>query len=177
MIQKVLTYYANVLDEYLAPRHSQPEGMAMVGLIGKEERCPNKIVVSLVNLERETAGGMVGPVRQADGHYIHTAPPLLLNLHILLAAVYDEKRYAESLSVLSDTLMFIQSNPQLTIDATHYTMEWVPLSTLDLHNIWTTMGGQYYPSVVCKLRRILISGGEILSSGHVVNEPSVATTH
>ena len=56
MIRKILTTYAARLDEYLARSHRQPEGVAEVGLIGSAgEQCPNKLVVSLVNLEREAS--------------------------------------------------------------------------------------------------------------------------
>ena len=56
MIRKILTYYAERLEEYLSRTHRRPEGLATVGMIGNstEER-PNKMVVSLLNVERETA--------------------------------------------------------------------------------------------------------------------------
>ena len=59
MIRKILTYYAERLEEYLSRFHRRPEGLATVGMIGNsaEER-PNKMVVSLLNVERETAGGI-----------------------------------------------------------------------------------------------------------------------
>lgn len=102
MIKKILTYYAERLEEYLSRTHRQPEGTAMVGLIGNgsEER-PGKMVVSLLNVERETAGGIPASVQRTPEGYVRTSPPLLLNLNVMLAAVYDERRYAESLSVLS----------------------------------------------------------------------------
>ena len=65
MIRKILTTYVARLDEYLARSHRQPEGVAEVGLIGSAgEQCPNKLVVSLVNLEREASG---------DGGYMQRA--------------------------------------------------------------------------------------------------------
>ena len=65
MIRKILTTYAARLDEYLARSHRQPEGVAEVGLIGNNtEEKPNKLVVSLVNLEREASG---------DGGYMQRA--------------------------------------------------------------------------------------------------------
>ena len=65
MIRKILTTFAARLDEYLARSHRQPEGVAEVGLIGSAgEQCPNKLVVSLVNLEREASG---------DGGYMQRA--------------------------------------------------------------------------------------------------------
>ena len=129
MIRKILTYYAGRLDEYLGRTHRQPEGLATVGLIGTAaEETPNKLVVSLVNLEKEATGDSVY-MRSTSGNYAGTLAPLLLNMHIMLAAVYESKRYAESLSVLSDTLEFIQSMPRFETEGHRYTVELVPMST------------------------------------------------
>ena len=102
--------------------------------------------------------------------------PLLLNLDLMLAAVYDEKRYAESLSVLYESLLFIQSHPYFELDGQKYTVEIVTLSVQDINNIWTTLGGQYYPSVMCKLRRLAVDAEEAVSSGGIAREPSVSVT-
>ena len=91
----------------------------------------------------------------------------------MLAAVYDERRYAGSLSVLSDTLKFIQSVPKFEVEGTTYTVEIVTLSPQDLNNVWTLLGGQYYPSVVCKLRRLVIDAEEITSGGSVAKGPVI----
>ena len=174
MIKKILTYYAERLDEYLSRLHHQPEGLAEVGFVGNgtEER-PCKMVVSLINVERETAGGISAPVQRTAEGYTRQAPPLLLNLNLMLAAVYDERRYAESLSILSDTLKFVQSVPKFEVEEMSYTVEIMTLSPQDLNNIWTTLGGQYYPSVVCKLRRLVIDAEEITGSGKLSKNPSI----
>lgn len=58
MIKKVLTYCAEQLNGYLSRYHHRPEGLAEVGHIGQSTgETPNKIIVSLVNMERETAEG------------------------------------------------------------------------------------------------------------------------
>ena len=91
MIRKILTTYAARLDEYLARSHRQPEGVAEVGLIGSAgEQCPNKLVVSLINLERE-ASGDGGYMQRAATGYAGRRQPLLLNMHIMMAAVYEDK--------------------------------------------------------------------------------------
>ena len=176
MIKKVLTYYAERLDEYLSRLHHQPEGLAEAGFVGNgtEER-PNKMVVSLINVERETAGGISAPVQRTVEGYTRQTPPLLLNLNLMLAAVYDERRYAESLSILSDTLKFVQSVPKFEVEEMSYTVEIMTLSPQDLNNIWTTLGGQYYPSVVCKLRRLVIDAEEITGSGATMKQPDIKT--
>lgn len=175
MIKRILTYYAERLEEYLLRLHRQPEGLATVGLIGSAgEECPNKVVISLVNLEKETSGDMTYMQCSGNG-FVGKGAPLMMNMHVMLAAVYDGKRYGESLSVLSETLAFIRSTPKFQVDGHAYTMEIVPMSTMDLHNIWTTMGGQYYPSVICKLRGLAIDSSEIISDGSMAGETSVKT--
>ena len=100
----------------------------------------------------------------------------MLNLDLMLAAVYDEKRYAESLSVLSETLLFIQSHPFFELDGQKYTVEIVTLSAQDINNFWTTLGGQYYPSVMCKLRRLTIDAQGASGSSSIAREPNVRLT-
>lgn len=100
-------------------------------------------------------------------------PPLLLNLNIMLAAVFDERQYAESLSLLSDTMRFIQSVPKFTVEGADYTIEVVNISTQDMNNVWTLLGGQYYPSVVCKIRRLSIDGGSIAAGGRTSDKPVI----
>lgn len=175
MIRKILTYYAEQLDEYLSRFYHRPEGLATVGMIGsaKEER-PNKMVVALLNVERETSGGISTPIQRiGDGRYARMQPPLLLNLNIMLAAVFDERQYAESLSLLSDTMQFIQSMPKFTIEGMDYTIEMVNISTQDMNNAWMLLGGQYYPSAVCKIRRLSIDGESITASDRTSGKPVI----
>lgn len=175
MIRKILTTYAALLDEYLSRTHRQPEGIAEVGLIGSYGmQCPGKLMLSLVNLEREASGDGGYMQRTATG-YAGRRQPLLMNMHIMMAAVYEDKRYTEALSVLSDTLTFIQSTPRFEAGGKSYTVELVPMSTMDLHNIWTTMGGQYYPSVICKVRGLTIDSAQITSGSSRAGTPEIKT--
>lgn len=174
MIHKILSTYASGLEEYLSAFHHQPEGLTAVGPIGNStnER-PNKLMVCLLNVERETSGGITAPVLKSPDGYVRLQPPLQLNLNVMLAAVYDERRYGESLSVLSDTLRFIQSTPKFRVENSDYTLEIVTLSTQDMNNVWTLLGGQYYPSVVCKIRRLTIDSENIAASGTTATRPIV----
>ena len=177
MIKRILTYYTAYLDECLRSTFPQPEGMAEVGFMGNgADEKPCKLIVSLINIERETAGGISAGFNRSSSEYARTYPPLLLNLDLMLAAVYDEKRYAESLSVLYEAMLFIQSHPFFELDGQRYTVEIVTLSAQDINNIWSTLGGQYYPSVMCKLRRLVVDAGEAGESGSITRESSVHVT-
>lgn len=177
MMKNILTYFAAILDEYLRRTFPQPEGVAEIGFIGNNSgEKPCKLIISLINIERETAGGISADFRRNSSVYERGYPPLLLNLDLMLAAVYDEKRYAESLAVLDETLTFIQSHPTLKLQGQKYTIEIVTLSTQDINNIWTTLGGQYYPSVMCKLRRLTIDAREASGSSSIARETKVQIT-
>ena len=174
MIRKILTYYVSRLDEYLQKKYQQPEGMAEIGVVGNAaEEKPCKMIVTLLSIERETANGIGSSVQKKSSGFERLSPPLLMNMNLMFAAVYDEKRYAESLSVLSDTLKYIQSTPSFDVDSQTYTIEIVTLLPQDINNIWTTLGGQYYPSVMCKLRRFVINCGQTIGTGRAMKQPDI----
>ena len=152
MIKNILTVFTTQLDEYLSRFHHQPEGLAEMGVIGNgTEALPGKMVVSLINVEQGIVGGISGCSSNSN-----TLPPLRADLNVMLAAVYENKRYAESLSVLSDTLKFIQTIPFLEVEGELYKVDIISASTQDQNNMQALLGGKYYPSVICKIRGLVI---------------------
>lgn len=171
MINKVITYYAERLEEFLKDKYPQPEGIVEIAPIGsnyKENK--NKVLVSILNLERETANGFVTNGRNNGSVQSKGTPILYMNLNFILAAIYDEKRYAESLSALSLTLLFVQAMPSFKYEGITYTVEIVSLNSQEFNNIWTTLGGQYYPSVLCKLRMLTFDASEIQQTNKIVKK-------
>ena len=177
MIHEILTRYTEQLNEYLVKIHNSREEIAAVGQIGAESReTPNKLIVSLLNIERETSGGISATIsRSNNGSYAKMHPPLMLILNVILAAVYDSGRYDHSLSVLSDALAFIQANPKFEAGGKTYTVEVVNCTMQYFNNIWTLMGSHSYPSVVCKIRNLVIDSAEMVSSGKTADKPVVNT--
>lgn len=162
MLKDVIRYFANQLQLYLNKKYPQAEGITKVGPLGKDTKPEmNKLVISLVSIERETAGGVV-PTRSHQGNVTHVGnPPLYMNVNLVMAAVFNEDKYEEGLSVLSDTLLYIQSYTFFKYNDITYTLEVVSPNSQELNNIWSTLGGQYYPSVLCKLRRLTFDSHEL----------------
>lgn len=157
MIEKILRHYTARLDEHLRRKFPRPEGVAEVGFTSnRRDEEPCKLIVSLVNIERETTGDIPAAPRRDDTGHERSSPLLLLNLYLLFAAMYDENRYEESLSVLFETLAFIQSNSRFELEGQTYTIEIVTLPVQDMNNICTMLGRRYYPSVTCKLQRLIV---------------------
>jgi hypothetical protein len=128
----------------------------------------NKVHLFPVNLERETAGG-IGFNRRAvsDRHFKRTSPSWLLNVYVMIAAVFSEKQYGEGLQFLDGVAAFLQTNNsfQLSQFDAHIGIETVNISFQELTNLWSICGGVYYPSFLCKLRNLTVDSDEIRQIG------------
>lgn len=179
MINNILTYYTGRLENFLENIFHQPEGIVKLSYINEtdKEDILNKLVVTLISVERETAAGIGGGgMRNASGAFNKGFPPVYVNLNVMFAAVYDPKRYADSLSVLSAVLLFIQANPLFNVGGKQkYTVEVMSLSAEELNNIWSCVGGHYYPSVVCKIKGVVFDAGEIRGTSGQAGKPSAET--
>lgn len=171
MLYTALYELTDSLNDYLNAFYEAPEGMAELGTPDADiAEAPDKLLVGLVNLERETALGIAGDYRpSADGGYVRQAPPWYLNVYVVVAAVFGRKRYAESLKVLSKALGFLQRQASFqTSDGQTYTLEPISADTQALTNLWSILGSRYYPSVICKLRRLVIDSNESAGSAAAV---------
>ena len=92
-----------------------------------------------------------------------------------LARSHRQPEGVAEVGLMSDALTFIQSLPRFEVGNESYTLELVPMSTTDLHNIWTTMGGQYYPSFICKVRGLTVDSAEIMSGSSMAGTTDVKT--
>lgn len=164
MINVVLATYARQMEQYIGSWVRQPEGLVEVGAIGAhDEDEPCKIVISLLSVERESTAAIAAKTQPSSGRFVAGNFPLLYaNLNVVIAAVFTGKRYRESLSFLSMAIAFLQATPYFTTpNGTKYTIELLSPTLQDQSNVWTQMGGRYYPSVTCKIRRLTFDANEI----------------
>lgn len=164
MIYTILSTYARQMEQYISSFIRQPEGIIEVGITaGQGEEEPCKIQLFLLNVERETAAGIVTGRGTTSGRFSSvSSPPLYANLNVVIASVFSPKRYKESLSYLSLAITFLQSTPVFTTgDGMKYTIELTDTTLQDQSNIWPLFGGKYYPSVICKIRRLTFDSNEI----------------
>jgi len=142
------------------------EGIVLLGALGDSEKTSsaNKIIVSLINIERETASGMRFSYSNVSAsQYKKSKPSWQLNLYVVIGAVFVEKQYEEGLQLLSGVLRFIQNNNTILLSGTDITIavEPVNLSFSELSNLWSICGSRYYPSILCKIRVLNVDSQEI----------------
>jgi hypothetical protein len=142
----------------------------------------NRIVVSLVNIERDTvaqrgSGGGSGLTRMA-----RTPAPVNLNLSVMFAACFASGNYAEALKFISGTVGFFQSRPvfdrqntpELDPRIDRLALDIANLSVAELSNLWSILSGRYVPSILYRVRMVSVDLGQLSGQTPVITRPRVA---
>ncbi len=166
MLSLSINTFCSLLNDYLKRSFRLNENIVSLQPLYETNKTQptNKIHLFLTNIERETGGGLkFNQQAISESHYKRGNPSWQLNLYILLAAVFSEKQYEESLQLLSGALFFLQNNNQFTLPQTNTTLaiEPINLSFHELSNLWGICGGAYYPSILLKIRTLNINSNEI----------------
>ena len=164
MMDKILTSVAEGLEDYLGIYFEEPAGFAKVGNPYREEEGEeeDKMVISLLNIEREGAMGATKSFQAEGKEFVQKMSPWYLNIYFVVVARFREKRYLDGVKMLSAAIAYLQQHPTVSIQGNRkFVVEPVTLSIQELTNVWSILGGKYYPSVVCKVRMLKFQGDEI----------------
>ena len=163
MIQEALSCLTDEINLFFRSKLKINEDKAVLsGILGADGtmaiREENKIIITLVNVEREkTIGNNAVP---------NTSLPLNINLYVLFSAYFSAANYPEALRFLSFVMGYLQqknvfnrsNTPQLNSDIVKLVFEMENLSTERMNNVWATIGAKYMPSVMYKMRMLTIDG-------------------
>jgi hypothetical protein len=172
MISKALQFTGDVLNQFLRNRFGLDESKVLLnGLIEANGAVPlanqNKIVISLINIEKETAKPFYERNKKlAGGEYSAVNPAERYNLDILISASFDE--YTEALKFLNASIVFFQANtaveahsfPGMPSGLTKLEFDIEKITYHQMQSLWTAMGAKYQPSVIYKMRLVTIQADE-----------------
>jgi hypothetical protein len=172
MINKALQFTSDTLNQFLKNRFTLDETKVILNkLIDSNGQIPainqNKVVISLINIERETTKAYnIRNHQVSDGSFININPAERFNIDILISANFDD--YSETLKFLNAVILFFQINTSLSVntssaipkglDKLEFDIE--KLTYQQMNNLWTAMGAKYQPSVIYKMRLLTIQGFE-----------------
>jgi len=171
MIDKTLQFLVGELNDFLGNRFPRNEQHVVLSAMcnpdgSVTQRIENKIVLSMVNLERESAAPTAGVAVRAEGGYLRVGPALHLNLYVLVAASFGGN-YGQALNLLSHVLGFFQGRPSFTPqncpalprEVEKLNLELVAMSLAEMNNLWAILGAKYMPSAVYKVRMLSVQEG------------------
>lgn len=173
MLGTTLQFVCDALDQYIQHQFGLDETKVVLnGLIESNGSVPsanqNMVVVSLINIEKETAKAFYGRYqRQADGQFSDMNPYERYNLDLLISAGFDN--YKETLKFLSATMAFFQANACMDMNSYSNMPQGLPklefeiekINYQDMQGLWTAMGAKYQPSVIYKMRFLTIQAAEV----------------
>ncbi len=171
MIDLALKFLAGELDTYLSLRTAMGAGQvktcAVVDDMGKWVVPENTIGTTLVNLEEERGLKEQMPDSQyVNGRLVIRPPELRINLHVMFCARF--KTYEDALQRLSMVLTFFQAHavfqsqqfPALDPRVERLSVELLSMGYEQLNQLWAYLGGKYLPSVLYRVRMVVLQDEE-----------------
>jgi len=159
MIHQVLPIIVDELNDYFQSRFDTSEDKVILGNIVNQDGTvaidgEDKVIVSLINVERDGSNQMAGIGGRG------TNPPVHINLYVLFAAYFNN--YLESLKFISGAIGFFQgknnfnphNTPLLPPYINQVRLEIVNIDFRELSNLWASLGAKYIPSVIYRLRTL-----------------------
>jgi Pvc16 N-terminal domain len=126
----------------------------------------DKIVMTVYNLTQETMVSSYRPVVGGEhgtgDAYATVAPPLYIDVHLMVMANFATRNYADGLAALSRLIDFFRCTPSftphnapgLTPEINKLVLELQNLVPADVSRVMAMVGTPYLPSVFYKLRMI-----------------------
>lgn len=167
MLVPSLEYVRKTLEKYIG----DPNVDVSINSARKlaDQGNPAGIVVTLINVQEETALKNTPTVRRTGLRSEYVEPPVFLNLYLLFA--FDFAKYETGLAHLAKTIELFQARRWFSADNStsanpfppeleKLCFEMVNLSFEELNNLWSVLGGTYLPSAVYKVRLVRIEGAQ-----------------
>jgi hypothetical protein len=162
MIYEVLQTLTDNLNVYFRTKLKIQEDKAELSAIVNQDgtialQSENKVLVTLLNIEREPFSANSGNIGRQK---------LSLNIIVIFSCHFSNSNYSEAIRFLDLIITYFEENYTLEVnniyDGTNKIK--VEIETFNLEkvqNIWSTIGAKYLPSVIYKLRMIVVDSKTI----------------
>ena len=185
MIAKTLTQLAAQLNRFLRQNFKLDEDIVLVSNLNESDgsactHINNKLALFLVGIEKEAAiRNKPSLLDTGFSRSANSAPPLYLNLYVMLAANFNGANYSDALTLLSASISFFQRNPvfsrqslpELDPAIAQLTLDLENLSIQDASNLWGMLSGKYLPSALYKVRMLSFDGSDIYAQSSLLSKP------
>ncbi|MCP4117480.1 MAG: DUF4255 domain-containing protein [Desulfobacteraceae bacterium] len=184
MLEKPLKFIADSLDNYLRIRNrivSNERVLVLTDIVDEQGKFAVKqgtVGLTLFNVEEERVNrAQVAEVIRGQGGTLGYANPALrLNLYLLFVANF--KDYEDSIKNISSVIGFFQANnvfqpethPELSSSIEKIVFELSSHSFEQMSYVWGILGTNYRPSIMYRMRLVVIQEGLRKQGGAVVDQ-------
>ncbi len=184
MLYLSLQLVASQLNQHLKNAYDLHEDVVVVSNLVEMDgsvapNINNKLVIFLVNIEKDAVSFRQKSAQDVLSRAVQGSTPLSFNLYVMITANFTGSNYTEALKFLSSAISFFQRNPVFTHQSVpdmdrrieKLIMDIENLSTQDLSNLWSALGGKYLPSIFYRIRMVTFDADDITGLVPVVTEP------
>jgi len=181
MIDLALNLIRQRLDDHLRTKFGVQDTLVALSPLMDEDGKPaaearNRLVLFLTNIAHD-AVPRARP--RGDSRQIGMSDPVHLNIYFMLASGHDADIYAEGLKLIAAAMTFFQANPVFTPQNTpdmpdglsHLSVEISNLKSEEIGQLWGNLGGRYVPSVMYKMRSVLIDAEAVQHVDPLIHTP------
>jgi hypothetical protein len=175
MIDKVIDFIRKQINTYLHVKYNDLSNTDFIQLANVAWNDTNaadaangnnsgpNAFITLINLEEDRISRPQENYVRNGNSVLYKNPKVYLNLYVLFAV--NLASYTESLKRLSYIVQFFQyqnvftplNSPDLPAPAEELIADLITLNFQDLNNLWGILGSKYLPSVMYKIRLVIIS--------------------
>lgn len=186
MIAEALTFLVGEVNRYLDARLGPvtPDRVVLGNIArvadsdGNGNNAGNNGVamLTLVNLEEDKVSRNPENFRRIGDDLVYRNPAVRLNLFGLFSA--HTSTYSTALEMLSLIIQCFQArrtfepalNPHLDPRIEQLALDLFTLNFEQVNHLWSTLGGKYYPSVLYKIRLVVIEDTTPYAGGGLIRE-------
>jgi hypothetical protein len=170
MISQALMYIAGKINQaFFTPAGTPRVILGNVTILNDPAVTESNVLLSLVNIEEEKLLRNPENFVRRDQSVIYRNPPMHFNTTLIFGAYLPNTNnlttnYEESVSKIQRIIGFFQRQsvfdrslfPDLPAGIEKLVFELVSLNLEQLHHLWSMLGGKYIPSVVYRMRMVII---------------------
>jgi hypothetical protein len=184
MIDVVINHVASSANKYLMRAFDLHEDVVVVSSILEQDgsvaaHVNNKIVVSLVNIEKEVVPLSRSVSVSTNPRTINSNLPIHFNLYLMVSSYFSGSNYPEGLKFLSKTISYFhgqnvfdnQNSPTLDRNIDKIVLDIENQSMDEMSKLWGILSGKYLPSVLYKVRMVTFDANAVIGQTSEMSNP------
>lgn len=188
MLSEAIQFIKKQVEEFLQYKGNSSESMLRLGSLSgindakKDESESNLIRMSIVNIEEAESMANRMPRVEKAGIHEKRNPAVYLNVYLLFSMDFQAEHYSDGLNWLSLVIQFFQQHMSFNESTTampsglsKLNFELVNIEIDNMSRFWGALGANYQPSVIYRMRMIMIDGEAVEAELAGIHQPEVNT--